>query len=79
MNNSAIALLGIEECLEEVNDESQDLIEFKDQDLPHCGLYYLTENLVKIQEVKTTLGFLAQSNFKKTSDIKNEMAQIEAK
>ena len=78
-SSSAIALLEVKECLEQVNDEEQDLIEFKDQDLPHCGLYYLTNNLVKIQEIKTTLGFLAQDNLESISKIKSKMVQIETK
>ncbi|MFS2324982.1 hypothetical protein U2P60_06115 [Brucella sp. H1_1004] len=54
-----IALLDVEECLSDINDEPQDIISFRDQSHPHCGLYYMTEDLQKIQEAKTTLAFLA--------------------
>lgn len=35
--NGCIFLLDISECLEEVNDEKKPLIEFKPENLPHCG------------------------------------------
>lgn len=54
-----IALLDVANCLEEVNDEQSDIICFRDQKLPHCGLYYLTQDLQKIQEAKTTMAYLA--------------------
>jgi len=61
--NGAIALLDIQEVLEEINDEDDDIITFVEKKLPHCGLVYLSNNLTKIQEVKTTLSYLATSNF----------------
>lgn len=75
-NNAAIVLLDIFECLEEINDEEKDLITFKPQNLPHCGLFYLTTNLVKIQEIKTTLSFLASQNLKRIREIKEYLPAI---
>lgn len=54
-----IALLDVAVCLEEINDEESDIICFRDEILPHCGLYYLTKDLQKIQEVKTAISYLA--------------------
>lgn len=62
--NGAMILLDVQEVLEEVNDEDDELITFKEKGLPHCGLIYLSNNLTKIQEIKTTLSYLATNNFK---------------
>lgn len=67
--NGAIALLDIKITLEEINDEDDDIICFKEQGLPHCGLIYLVRDLTKIQEAKATLSFLAAKNFSIIKDI----------
>lgn len=69
--NGAIIILDIKEALEEVNDEIENIIEFIDKILPHCGLVYLSKNLTKIQEAKTTLSYLAKDRFRFIKDIKN--------
>lgn len=71
--NGAILLLDIEECLQEVNDEDEDLIAFRPAGLPHCGLYYLTDDLSKRQEIKTTLAFLATDNYLRISQLEVEI------
>lgn len=58
-----IIILKIEQCLEAINDEQDDLISFQKEKKSHCGLYYLTDNLQKIVEAKTTLCLLAKDNF----------------
>ncbi len=63
----AIVILEIRECLEEINDELDDLICFQKEKRSHCGLYYLTEELSKIVEIKNTLCFLAKENFLKVA------------
>ncbi len=68
--NGAMILLDVEESLEEVNDEEDNIISFTEQRLPHCGLIYLTTNLTKIQEAKTTLSYLATNRFSFIKDIK---------
>lgn len=65
-----IALFDIPACLEAVNDEEFDIICFRDEKLPHCGLHYLTEDLRAIQEAKTTLAFLANERLHAVSSIK---------
>lgn len=59
-----IALMRIEVCLSNVNDETSPIIEFREEKLPHCGLYYVTENLQKILEAKSTLAFLANERLR---------------
>lgn len=76
-NNAAIALISIEECLENINDEDEALIEFKEKMLPHCGLYYLTSNLSKINEIKTTLAYLANINVMKVPEVKSLQKVLE--
>jgi len=68
--NGAIVLLDIDEVLDEINDEEIDIISFTEQNLPHCGLNYITSSLTKIQEAKTTLSYLASQRFKFIKDIK---------
>lgn len=63
----AIIILEIKQCLEEINDELNDLISFKKEKGAHCGLYYLTTDLQKIVEIKNILCFLAKENFLKIS------------
>lgn len=66
--DGAVIILEISECLDEINDElNGDLISFQEEDMPHCGLYYLTNDLQKIVKIKNTLCFLAQENFLKVS------------
>ncbi|WP_155637678.1 hypothetical protein [Burkholderia cepacia] len=60
-HKGGIAILEIEEALEEVNDGDTPFIEFVDKGLPHCGLVYLTPDQEKIQEAKATLSFLAKN------------------
>lgn len=69
IRNGAIALLDVAECLEEVNDEPLELIAFRERNHPHCGLFYLSENLVKIQEAKTTMCYLARRRMSRVSEI----------
>ncbi len=69
--HGAITLLDIKITLEEVNDEGDDIVCFKEQKLPHCGLIYLVKDLTKIQEAKTTLSFLATKKFCRIKDIKS--------
>lgn len=59
-----IALMSIEVCLSNVNDEASPIIEFREERLPHCGLYYVTENLQKILEAKSTLAYLANEKLR---------------
>ncbi len=68
--NGAIVLLDIKKSLDEVNDEDKDIVSFTEQNLPHCGLMYLTTNLTKIQEAKTTLSYLASERFRLIKHIK---------
>jgi len=68
-NNGAIILLDVAESLIEVNDEDEDIIHFIEAGLPHCGMSYLTNDLTKIQEAKTTLSFLALNKRKYIRDI----------
>jgi len=75
--NGAIILLDVEETLEEVNDEEDDFISFREKDLPHCGMIYHTNDLTKLQEVKTTLSYLALNQFKFVKDINNNLVQVE--
>ncbi|MCG9027069.1 hypothetical protein [Laribacter hongkongensis] len=63
IKNGAITVLEIETCLKEINDEKDELIIFREQGIPHCGLYYLTNDLTKITEIKNTLSFLASECF----------------
>ena len=62
--SGAMVLLDIKKSLDEVNDEENDIVSFTEQNLPHCGLIYLTTNLTKIQEAKTTLSYLASERFR---------------
>ncbi|MBO0142242.1 hypothetical protein JZX87_13830 [Agrobacterium sp. Ap1] len=64
IKSGAVILMDIAECLEEVNDEDQPIISFRDQKLPHCGLFYHTPDLTKITEAKTTLCFLARERIR---------------
>lgn len=74
--NGIITLLDIKITLEEINDEDDDIVCFKEQRLPHCGLIYLVKDLTKIQEAKTTLSFLATKKFRRIKDI-NSTPQLE--
>lgn len=65
----SIALLDVSEVLTEINDESEPLIKFVEQGLPHCGLIYVTASQSKIQEAKATLCILAKKNMMSTTDI----------
>lgn len=67
--NGAIALLNIAICLEQINDEPLPLVSFHERGLPHCGLVYLTEDITKTLEAKTTLSFLAQENLYKINEL----------
>lgn len=67
--DGAMILLDIKEALEEINDEVDEIINFVDKSLPHCGLAYLTKNLMKIQEAKTTLAYLTQNRFRFVKEI----------
>jgi len=67
--DGAMILLDIKEALEEVNDETEDIINFVEKSLPHCGMIYLTNNLSKIQEAKTTLSYLVKNRFKLIKNI----------
>lgn len=55
----ALVVLKISKCLEEINDEDERIISFKDERIPHCGLHYHTDNDQKVLEAKNTLCFLA--------------------
>ncbi|MCK9162668.1 MAG: hypothetical protein RBQ81_01390 [Arcobacteraceae bacterium] len=67
--SGVMILLDIKESLEEINDEVEEIINFVDKSLPHCGLVYLTNNRMKIQEAKTTLSYLAKNRFKLVKNI----------
>ncbi len=69
--SGAITLLDVQEVLEEINDEEDDIITFLEKDLPHCGLVYLSNNITKIQEAKTTLSYLATNKFEYIKNIQN--------
>ena len=56
----SIAIIDIEEALNEINEEELDFIKFIDADLPHCGLVFVTNDEQKVLEAKTTLCFLAE-------------------
>lgn len=71
--NGIITLLDIEMTLEEINDEEEDIICFREQGLPHCGLVYLVGSLTKIQEAKATLSFLAAKKFRTIKDINSSI------
>jgi len=60
-----IALMKIEVCLASINDEDIPIIEFREENRPHCGMYYVTQNLQKILEAKSTLAFLATEQLHK--------------
>lgn len=64
IKNGAIIVLEIEACLEQINDERDDLILFQEEGLPHCGLHYLTRDYMKLTEIKNTLSFLALECFR---------------
>jgi hypothetical protein len=68
IDNGAVALLDIETCLLEVNDEDADIISFREKKLPHCGMYYHTDDLTKITEAKNTLRFLSRERIRWTSE-----------
>jgi hypothetical protein len=70
----AIVILEIKQCLDDINDELDDLISFKKEKGAHCGLYYLTTDLQKIVEIKNTLCLLAKENFLKVSIQNNSLA-----
>ncbi|MGZ8157545.1 MAG: hypothetical protein ACXWT4_01915 [Methylobacter sp.] len=55
----AVIVLKIKTCLEEINDEAEKIITFKDETVPHCGLHYLTSDIQKVVEAKTVLCLLA--------------------
>lgn len=74
--NGLITLLDVEEVLENINDEGDDIIAFSEQNLPHCGLEYLTDNLTKIQEAKTTLSYLAQQEYSFIKDIEEDVTKL---
>lgn len=59
--NGGISLLSIEQVLEEVNFDSP-LVQYRGEGLPHCGLYYLTENARDRNEAKATLCYMAGQN-----------------
>lgn len=59
-----LALLLIEEALSDVNDDEA-LICFLERGVPHCGLFFLTADSLKIVEVKSTLCFLAKKRVRK--------------
>ncbi len=67
--DGAMILLDIKEALEEINDEVDEIINFVEKSLPHCGMIYLTNNLSKIQEAKTTLSYLVKNRFKLIKNI----------
>ena len=69
--NGGITLLDVEEVLEEINDEEDDIIAFFQKELPHCGLVYLSNNITKIQEAKTTLSYLATNRFEYIKNIQS--------
>lgn len=69
-SNGAMILLDVEASLVEVNDEDDDIISFTKQKLPHCGLNYLTNDITKIQEAKTTLSYLASDKYSFVKNIK---------
>ena len=77
--NGLITILDIEEVLEFINDEDKDIIAFSEQSLPHCGLEYLTNNLTKILEAKTTLSYLAQQKYSFIKDIEKDITKLELK
>lgn len=58
--NGGIALLEISQVLEEVNEDRKRLIAFREDGLPHCGLYYLTSDDEDRNEAKATLCLLAR-------------------
>ncbi len=77
--NGLITLFNVEEVLESINDEDDDIIAFSEQSLPHCGLEYLTNNLTKILEAKTTLSYLAQQKYSFIKDIEKDITKLELK
>lgn len=67
--NGFIAIICIDTALREINDEESQIIEYRDQKLPHCGLHYMTDNQQYIQEAKATLCVLASERVRKVDDI----------
>ncbi len=53
-----IMLIDVAEALDEVNHEAE-IISFLPKGLPHCGLFYLTDDAESIVEAKATLSLLA--------------------
>jgi hypothetical protein len=71
----SIAILNIAEALSEVNDEIENIIDFLEKNLPHCGLIYKTANQPQIQEAKATLCFLASKKLASAQLISQKIAK----
>lgn len=63
-NPGAVIVLNVETCISEINDFECKIISFKDEILPHCGLYYETSDLTEITEAKNILCLLAKERIK---------------
>ncbi|MEW9524036.1 hypothetical protein MRBLRH8O_001855 [Agrobacterium radiobacter] len=68
IEDGAVALLEIDRCLDEVNDEENDIISFQEHKIPHCGMYYHTTDLTKVTEAKNTLRFIARERMRWVGD-----------
>lgn len=68
-DRGGIALLDVSEVLEEVNDENQALVEFRDAGLPHCGLHYLTADPQDRLEIKTVLCLIATKRMARAASV----------
>lgn len=69
--DGAITILEISECLDKINGEDINLISFRDEALPHCGLYYLSKDAAAILEAKTILCLIAKKKLYKLQKAKH--------
>ena len=67
---SGFLFLNAYDALKDINNIKQ-IISFKEEGYPHYGMYYLSEDIIDIQEAKTILLYNSELHLNKDYDIKS--------